>query len=158
MSEDNSIASLRARVTSLVEQEGVLLSRAFELSRAGDHGGVDALFARVQAMQVERNSLTRQIGSALGTQRMHTASEVWKPGVYDYRPAVGSENVRVRVVKGSIGLQVFMPGRERAVSVETLHGTFDGPVAADDDAAPRPAPGPPPGAAGQRRNNKKNPA
>ena len=54
MGQDISIATLRSRVSALVEQESVLLTQAFELSRGGgDRRGVDALFAQVQAMQVE---------------------------------------------------------------------------------------------------------
>ena len=71
MGQDISIATLRSRVSALVEQESVLLTQAFELSRGGgDRRGVDALFAQVQAMQVERNSLRKQIGQVLGTQRL----------------------------------------------------------------------------------------
>jgi hypothetical protein len=167
MAEDNSISSLRSRVSALVEQEGALLTRAFELSRAGgDRRGVDALFARVQAIQVERNSLKKQIGNVLGTQRLHVASEVWRPGIYDYRNQADGEVIRVRVATGPLGLQVLFPGRTKAASIETLNGTFDGPLAVDDAAA-HPEPGsvgsaekPPPrkqpGARG--RTGKKNPA
>ena len=78
MGQDISIATLRSRVSALVEQESVLLTQAFELSRGGgDRRGVDALFAQVQAMQVERNSLRKQIGQVLGSQRLHEAAEVW---------------------------------------------------------------------------------
>lgn len=130
---DNSIASLRARVTELVEQESVLLSQAFELSRAGgDRRGVDALFAQVQAKQVERNSLKKQIGDVLGTQRLHVAAEVWKPGVYDYCATVGGEGTRVCVTNGPIGLQVHLPDQRDPVNIAKLKGTFDGPLAVDD--------------------------
>lgn len=132
MSEDKSIASLRSRVSALVQQEGALLSEAFELSGAGgDRRGVDALFARVQAIQVERGTLQKEIGNRLGIQRMHSASEVWRLGLYNYRPVDG-EPVRVRVAKGPLGLQVFMPGRRAPVHIEKLEGSFDGPLAADD--------------------------
>src|SRR5688572_17689724 len=100
MGQDTSIASLRARVSELVERESVLLTQAFELSKAGgDRRGVDALFAQVQAIQVERNSLKKQIGNVLGTQRLHLASEVWQPGIYDYRHEVGGDTVRISVTQ-----------------------------------------------------------
>jgi hypothetical protein len=122
-------------MSALVEQESVLLTQAFDLSRGGgDRSGVDALFARVQAIQVERNGLKKQIGNALGTHRLHAASEVWRVGVYDYRQEVGGESVRVRVAQGPLGLQVLFPDRARAVSIETMEGTFDGPLAVDDAA------------------------
>lgn len=136
MAHEESIASLRSRVTELVEQEGVLLTQAFELSRGGgDRQGVDALFARVQAIQVERNSLKKRIGNVLGTHRLHEASEVWKLGVYDYRREVGGDVMRVRVTMGPIGLQVHLPQQADAVNIETLRGTFDGPLAVDDAVA-----------------------
>lgn len=131
MGEDTSIATLRSRVSALVEQESDLLTQAFDASKAGGDGrGVDALFARVQALQVERNRLQKQIGSLLGTRRMHVASEVWQLGAYDYRPEVGADKVRVRVTQGPLGLQVQFPGRDAPVPVETLPGAFDGPIAA----------------------------
>jgi hypothetical protein len=135
MGQDKSIATLRSRVSALVEKEGALLNQAFELSRAGgDRRGVDALFAQVQAIQVERNSVKKEIGNVLGTQRLHVASEVWRPGVYDYRQAAGGDVVRVRIQSGPIGLQVLMPGKRDAVNIDTLKGTFDGPLAVDDGA------------------------
>jgi hypothetical protein len=148
MAQDESIASLRHRVSALVEQEGALLTQAFELSRnGGDRGGVDALFARVQAIQVERNNLKKQIGNVLGTQRLHVASEVWRPGVYEFRHQGGGEGVRVRVQQGPLGLQVVLPGQADAVAIETLQGSFDGPLAVDDAAA---HPEPPAPRAGRR--------
>lgn len=132
MPQEPSIAALRSRVTTLVEQEAALLSRAMELSRAKDRQGVDALFAQVQAIQIERSGLKAQIGNLIGTQRMHVAAEVWKPGVYSYREDVGGHGVRVRVVQGAPGLQVILPGQEEAVHIENLKGTFDGPVATSD--------------------------
>lgn len=136
MAQDESIATLRCRVSALVEQEGALLTQAFDLSRAGDdRRGVDALFARVQAIQVERNSLKKQIGNILGTHRLHMAPEVWRPGIYDYREEVGGDRVRVRVTSGPLGLQVLIPGEREPVRLETLPGTFDGPLAVDDDEA-----------------------
>lgn len=138
MSQDTSIASLRSRVSELVEAEGALLTQAFELSRSGGDGrGVDALFAQVQAIQVERNRLKQRIGQVLGTHRLHEAPEVWSPGIYDYRREVGGDSVRVRVTKGTLGLQVLFPGEAEAVRIETLQGTFDGPFAADDPATHR---------------------
>ena len=78
----------------------MLLTQAFELSRGGgDRRGVDALFAQVQAMQVERNSLRKQIGQVLGTQRLHEAAEVWKLGVYDYRRVVGGDPPSARTIE-----------------------------------------------------------
>ena len=133
MAQEESIGALRSRVAELVEQEGVLLTQAFDLSREGkDRQGVEALFARVQAMQVERNSLKKRIGSILGTHRLHEASEVWRVGVYDYRQEVGGEVVRVRVTQGPLGLQVIAPGERTPVRLEGLEGTFDGPLALDD--------------------------
>ncbi len=135
---ETSIASLRSRVTALVEQESVLLSQAFELSRAGgDRRGVDALFAQVQAKQVERNSLKKKIGDVLGTHRLHVASEVWKPGVYDYCSTVGGQGLRVCVTSGPRGLQVHLPDQRDPVSIAKLKGTFDGPLAEDNGAAQR---------------------
>jgi len=137
MAHEESIGALRSRVAELVEQEGVLLTQAFDLSREGkDRQGVEALFARVQAMQVERNSLKKRIGSILGTHRLHEASEVWRVGVYDYRQEVGGEVVRVRVTQGPLGLQVLAPGERTPVRIEGLEGTFDGPLALDDAASP----------------------
>ena len=136
MPQQTSIAALRSRVSALVEQEAALLTQAFELSRAGgDRRGVDALFARVQAIQVERSSIKKQIGNELGMQRLHDASEVWKLGVYNYCDAVGGTSVRVRVTTGPLGLQVLFPDRKEGVAIERLKGTFDGPLA-DDGAAP----------------------
>ena len=133
MGQEEDIESLRSRVSALVEQESGLLNQAFELSRAGgDRRGVDALFAQVQAIQVERSSLKKRIGDVLGTRRLHMASEVWKPGVYDYRPAAGGDSVRVHVTKEPLGLKVAMPGRAEAVRIESLEGSFDGPLAVDD--------------------------
>lgn len=133
MGQEEDIGSLRSRVSALVDEESELLNRAFELSRAGgDRRGVDALFAQVQAIQVERSSLKKRIGEVLGTRRLHMASEVWKPGVYVYRPAAGGEGVRVRVTMEPLGLKVAMPDRAQAVRIEMLDGTFDGPLAVDD--------------------------
>ncbi len=133
MGQEEDIGSLRSRVSALVDQESELLNRAFELSRAGgDRRGVDALFAQVQAIQVERSSLKKRIGEVLGTRRLHMASEVWKPGVYDYRPAAGGETVRVRVTMEPLGLKVVMPDRAQPVRIEMLDGSFDGPLAVDD--------------------------
>lgn len=130
MGPDVNIATLRSRVTELANQEGELLTQAFELSKAGaDRRGVDALFARVQAIQVERNNLRKQIGNVLGMQRLHEASEVWKLGVYNYCQEVGGVCVRVRVTTGPLGLQVIFPDKPDGVSIERLRGTFDGPLA-----------------------------
>jgi hypothetical protein len=133
MGNEENIGTLRARVSELVEQEGALVSRAFDLSKAGgDRQTVEALFARVQAIQAERNSLKKRIGNMLGGHRLHDPSEVWSPGTYDYRQEVGGERVRVRVTKGPLGLQVLLPGGKRPVRIESLEGTFDGPLAVDD--------------------------
>ena len=138
MGEDINIAALRSRVSALVEKESGLLTQAFELSRGGANPrSVDALFAQVQAIQLERNSLRKQIGNVLGTHRMHVASEVWRPGVYDYRQEAGGQSVRVRVIQGPLGLQVVKPGSPDPVRIEALEGTFDGPLAVDDSAAHR---------------------
>ena len=134
MEDDRGIAALRSRVTELVKQEAALLSQALELSRAGgDRRGVDAVFAQVQALQVQRNGLQKEIGQFLGTQRLHVASEVCSPGVYEYREDLGSKALRVRVDKGDFGLEVCMPGREQAVGIGKLKGTFEGPLAIDGD-------------------------
>jgi hypothetical protein len=136
MGQDESISALRLRVSALVTQEAGLLEQAFELSREGaDRRGVDALFAQVQALQVERNSLQKRIAGLLGDQRLHAASEVWRPGVYEYCEEVGGARVRVQVTQGPLGLQVLIPGREQAVRLEALDGTFDGPLGADAPAA-----------------------
>ena len=130
MGEDTSISQLRSRVSELVGQEGQLLNEAFAASREGaDRRGVDALFARVQALQVERNRLQKQIGNLLGTRRMHVATEVWRPGMYDYRAEDGSEAVRVEVTQGPLGFQALVPGKSAPVRIETLRGAFDGPIA-----------------------------
>ncbi|TFZ00127.1 hypothetical protein [Ramlibacter humi] len=132
MDPAEDLVALRSRVSALVEQESGLLNQAFELSRAGgDRRGVDALFAQVQAIQVERGALKKRIGEVLGTQRLHMASEVWRPGVYDYRPAGGGDSVRVRVTADALGLQAAMPDRREPVRLETLNGMFDGPLAVD---------------------------
>ena len=141
MDHENSISALRSRVAALVDQEAALLEKAMELSRAGsDQPGVDELFARVQAIQVERNSLKRQLGNVLGTHRMHVASEVWRLGVYDYCDEPGAPAVRVHVSRGPLGLQVLLPGRAAPVSIDTLRGSFDGPLAVDDAQASPAAP------------------
>ncbi len=130
MGEDKSIAQLRSRVTELVEQEGALLSEAFAASKSGgDRRGVDALFARVQALQVERSRLQKEIGSLLGTRRMHVASEIWRPGTYEYRPEDGAQAVRIEVTQGPLGFQAQLPGTKAPVRIETLRGAFDGPIA-----------------------------
>ncbi len=135
MGQDQSIAALRSRVAELIEHEGALLNRAFDLSKAGgDRSGVDALFAQVQAVQLERHGLRKQIGDLLGTHRLHSAAEVWKPGIYDYRREVGGASVRVRIAPGPLGLQAFLPGRADGVRLDTLEGNFDGPHAVDDAA------------------------
>ena len=158
MGEEEDIGSLRSRVAALVEREGALLSQAFELSRGGgDRRGVDALFAQVQAIQAERSSLKKRIGDVLGSRRLNLASEVWRPGVYDYRPAEGGDSVRVRVTSEALGLQVLMPDRGKAVRIETLTGTFDGPLAVDD-AATHEDPAPAPKAKARGRPPKKNSA
>lgn len=135
MEDERGIASLRSRVAALVQQEAALLSQALELSRAGDdRRGVDALFAQVQALQLQRGGLQKEIGQVLGTRRLHVASEVCSPGAYEYREELGSKAVRVRVDKGDFGLEVCLPGRDRAVGIDTLKGIFDGPLAIDGDA------------------------
>lgn len=135
MDRQEDIGWLRSRVAALVEQESGLLNKAFELSRAGgDRLGIDALFAQVQAIQVERGALKKQIGKVLGAQRLHMPSEVWKPGTYDYRPATGGDSVRVTVTAEALGLYAVVPGHSGPVRLETLEGTLDGPLATD---APR---------------------
>jgi hypothetical protein len=132
MGEEEDIGSLRSRVSELVGKESSLLDQAFALSRAGgDRRGVDALFAQVQAIQVERGRLKKLIGEVLGSRRLHLASEVWKPGVYDYSPADGGDTVRVRVASDALGLQVVSVRAKGPVRIEALQGTFDGPLAVD---------------------------
>ena len=132
MGDGTTIAELRSRVTALVEQEGVLLTEAFAASReGGDRRSVDALFARVQALQVERNRLQKEIGNMLGTRRMHVAAEIWRPGAYDYRPEDGGKTVRIEVLQGPLGFQAQLPGRKEPVRIETLRGAFEGPIAGD---------------------------
>lgn len=128
MSPNSTLAALRAQVAALVEEESTLLTKAFDLKRAGDGRGVDGLFAQIQVAQIERNRLTKQIGSVLGAQRMHVAAEVWKPGLYDYREKLDGVAVRVQVVSGPLGLQVLAPAQKQSVSIKTLKGTFDGPL------------------------------
>ncbi|WP_427914990.1 hypothetical protein ACPWT1_08775 [Ramlibacter sp. MMS24-I3-19] len=136
MDQEEDIAGLRSRVSALVEQESGLLNQAFELSRAGgDRRGVDALFAQVQAIQVERSLLKKRIGEVLGSHRLHMASEVWRTGIYAYRPVAGGESLQVSVTKEALGLHVTLPGRSEPVRIETLEGTFDGPLAGDDAVA-----------------------
>ncbi|MGE4242435.1 hypothetical protein [Ramlibacter sp.] len=131
MGPDENIATLRSRVSALVEQEGVLLTQAFELSRTeAERHRIDELFAKVQAIQIQRNVIRKRIGDMLGTHRLHAPSEVWQEGAYDYRRDVGGDAVRVRVVKGPLGLQVVLPGKG-PVRIETVKGTFDGPLAAE---------------------------
>jgi hypothetical protein len=139
MDEDRTISTLRSRVSALVLREGTVVAQAFDVSReGGDRRGVDALFARVQALQVERTRLQKEIGSLLGHQRMHVAAEVWRPGVYQYREQGAADTVRVHVLTGPLGLLVRLPGQSAPVRIETLEGAFDGPLAVDD-AAPCPA-------------------
>jgi hypothetical protein len=140
MGHSKSIATLRSEVSALVEQEAALLTRAFELSRTKeDPAAVDALFARVQAIQVERTRLKHEIGNVLGVHRMHVAAEVWKPGTYEYRQEAGGAPVYVRVTQGPLGLQVQLPDRRKAVGIETLEGTFDGPLSMDGPPPEGPA-------------------
>jgi hypothetical protein len=135
MGQDESIATLRSRVSALVAQESTLLTQAFDVSReGGDRRGVDTLFAQVQALQVERNNLQKRIANLLGTQRLHAASEVWRPGVYQYCEEVGGASVRVNVTQGALGLQVHIPGKKNPVRIESLDGTFDGPLGVDASA------------------------
>ena len=137
MGQDESIAALRSRVSALVAQESALLAQAFEVSRDNpDRSGVDTLFAQVQALQVERNGLQKRIANMLGMQRLHAASEVWRPGVYDYCEEVGGPSVRVHVTQGPLGLQAHLPGKVNGVRLEALDGTFDGPLGVDTAAAP----------------------
>ena len=58
---------------------------------------------------------------------LSSRAEVWKPGTYNYRHAAGGDVVHVRVEQGPLGLQVAFPGKD-AVPIETLKGTFDGPI------------------------------
>lgn len=129
---EEDLSALRSRIAELVEQESVLLTQAFDLGKSGGaRTGVDALFARVQALQMERSRLKQRLGELLGVQRLHTAREVWQAGLYDYRQEVGGPKVRIRVTKGPLGLQLLLPGQTRAVGIETLAGSFEGPLATD---------------------------
>jgi hypothetical protein len=141
MVPEHDLPALRARIAALVAQEAELLAQAFALSRAGsDRHAVEELFARVQANQLERQGLKARITQRLGGQRLHVAAEVWLQGLYQYRAEVGAAATLVRVEEGPLGLQVRMPGKARPVGIESLPGTFDGPVAADH-ADPLAAPG-----------------
>jgi len=135
MGDEQAIAALRVRVASLVEREGALVAQAMKANREGaGRRAVDALFAQMQALQMERNSLQKQIAGLLGQPRMHVASEVWKTGVYDYRPLAGRDPVRVRVSQGPMGFQVLLPGQPEPVSISRLDGAFDGPLEVDGPA------------------------
>lgn len=137
MGNEEDIGTLRSRVAELVGKESTLLDQAFSLSRAGGDGrGVDALFAQVQALQLERGRLKKRIGELLGSRRLHMGSEVWMPGVYEYCPATGGERVRVRVASGALGLQVVFASLGEPVRIERLDGTFDGPLGVEEAVAP----------------------
>ena len=160
MGQEENIAALRSRVSALVAQESTLLAQAFDVSReGGDRRGVDMLFAQVQALQLERNSLQKRIASLLGSHRLHAGSEVWRPGVYQYCEEVGGPGVRVQVSQGPLGLQVRLPGHDKAMRIEALDGTFEGPLGMDADAE-RAADPPATGAATPRRRSasRKNPS
>ena len=130
MGQDISIATLRSRVSALVEQESVLLTQAFELSRGGGDRRAHALFAQVQAMQVERNSEETDRAGA-GRAAPARGSRIWKLGVYDYRRVVGGDPVRVHVTQGPLGLQALLPG-QRPGAIESLRGLSMARSGADD--------------------------
>lgn len=127
MDHDEGISALRSRVSALVEREGVLLTQAFELSRGSGGNGhqrLESLFAQVQALQIERNGLKKRIGNMLGTQRLHEAAEVWRPGVYDYRPEAGGDVVRVYVKIRSACRSSFRAKETRSASRSSkVHST-----------------------------------
>lgn len=107
------------------------MSQALAVSRErADRRGADALFDQVRILQRERNQVQKEIGSRLGEHRMHVAAEVWKPGIYAYRAEAGGDTERVRISSGRMGLEALLPGRSAAVPIETLHGYFEGPLAA----------------------------
>lgn len=123
------LAVLRSRVAALVEQESGLLQKAFELNRAnGDRRAVDALFAEVQLIQVQRSGLKKRIEHVLGRQRLHTAAEVHAPGVYDYRSSESADVLRVRVTADTLGFKVALPGRANPLRLDALKGIFEGPL------------------------------
>jgi hypothetical protein len=128
MDQEHDILSLRSRIADMVRQEGDLVSQALQHSRGGDRQRVDELYVQLHALQLERSGLQRQIAAMLGTRRMHVASEVWRPGDYDYCLEVGGPAVRISVVQDQFGLHAVFPEREQPIAVETLKGTFDGPV------------------------------
>jgi hypothetical protein len=130
-SEHIDLSALRTRVVALTEQEGVLLAEALALSRVpGARSKVDLLFAQAQSVQIERSGLKKQIAQLLGTRRLHLGPEVWQTGLYDYTPPDGAGPVRVRVIRAPLGLHVEMQ-EGRTVRIETLPGSFEGPVAAE---------------------------
>jgi len=129
MAQEHDIPTLRSRIAELVHQEGVLVSEALQHSRGGDRQRVDDLYMQLHALQLDRTSIQQRIAALLGPRRMHVASEVWRPGEYDYCLEVGGASARIRVVQHQFGLHAIFPGRDQPIAVETLKGTFDGPVA-----------------------------
>jgi len=137
MGEKADIGSLRSRIAALVDEEGLLLSRAGASGRRGTGSAETALlFARIEALHAERGELQKVLRHLLGTRRMHVAAEMWQPGLYDYFAEVGCRPLRVRVMQGTAGLEVLMPANNAPVPVHALQGAFDGPV--EIDAPDRP--------------------
>lgn len=129
--EEESLSVLRTRVADLTEREGALIAEALTLSRSGGaRGQVDRLFAQAQSIQMERTGVKKRIAQLLGTRRLHRSSEVWQPGNYHYTPADGEERIKVTVRSQPLGMYVEMQDG-RAVRIETLDGTFDGPFGAE---------------------------
>lgn len=128
MAQGVDLSLLRSRVALLVDREAELLQQALALSRQGaDRSEVDALMAKVQAMQSERILVKQQITRLLGVRRMHSADEVWLPGTYEYSSKVGGNRMLVQVERGPLGLSVRAAGGE-AVRIETMPGFFEGPL------------------------------
>jgi hypothetical protein len=61
----------------------------------------------------------------------------------------------VRVTQGPLGLQVHLPGQADPVRIESLEGSFDGPLAVDEaHAAPADAVAPAAGAKKRRTRSR----
>jgi hypothetical protein len=127
--DEDQLPVLRQRVAALTQRESDLLEQAFALAKSGgERKAVDSLFAESQSVQIERHGVKKRIAQLLGTRRLHLAREVWQPGTYDYLPGDRETPMRATVTAEPLGLYVMLPGAARAVRIESLGGTFDGPV------------------------------
>ena len=104
-------------MSALVAQESTLLAQAFEISRENaDRRAVDSLFARVQALQVERNSLQKRISNLLGIQRLDL----------NLTP-VGRETLPSEILSGEIGGTITLrtsDSNNLPVGIYSLIATF----------------------------------